>query len=152
MHFVFGKRQRGRERTCMKLSNLPMLIVAVLLAGMVWIFFDMSRPMPSSHSSASAGTVASAIAQSTAAKPVMVEFYADWCGPCKVVGPQVDELAREVAERARVIRVNVDEHPKLGYDLGVRVIPTFVVFKNGKETARETGAIPKSRMRELLAQ
>ncbi len=151
MHFVFGKRQRGRERTLMKLSNLPMLIVAVLLAGMVWIFFDMSRPMPASHGAA-AGTVASAIAQSTAAKPVMVEFYADWCGPCKEIGPQVEEFAREVASRARVIRVNVDEDPKLGYDLGVRVIPTFVVFKNGKESARETGAIPKSRMRELLAQ
>jgi len=136
----------------MKLSNLPMIIVALLLAGMVWIFFDMSQPVTSGHASLSPGTVASAIAQSTAAKPVMVEFYAEWCGPCKEVGPQVDEFAREVASRARVIRVNVDEDPKLGYDLGVRVIPTFVVFKNGKESARETGAIPKSRMRELLAQ
>jgi len=152
MDFLFGKRRQGRERTLMKLSNLPMLIVAVLLAGMVWIFFDMSRPITSAHGSAGAGTVASAIAQSTAAKPVMLEFYADWCGPCKEVGPLVDEFAREVASKARVIRVNVDEDPKLGYDLGVRVIPTFVVFKNGKESARESGAISKSRMHELLAE
>jgi thioredoxin 1 len=136
----------------MKLSNLPMIIVAVLLAGMVWIFFDMSRPTTSGQASPSPGTVASAIAQSTAAKPVMVEFHADWCVPCREVGPLVDEFAREVASRARVIRVNVDEDPKLGYDLGVRVFPTFVVFKNGKESARETGAIPKGRMHELLAQ
>ena len=149
MDFLFGKR---RQRTRMKLSNLPMLIVAVLLAGMVWIFFDMSRPITSAHGSAGAGTVASAIAQSTAAKPVMLEFYADWCGPCKEVGPLVDEFAREVASKARVIRVNVDEDPKLGYDHGVRVIPSFLVFKNGKESARESGAISKSRMHELLAE
>jgi thioredoxin 1 len=106
--------------------------------------------MTAGHGGAGAGTVAAAIAQSTAARPVMVEFYAEWCGPCKEVGPVVEEFAREVAPTARVIRVNVDEDPKLGYDHGVRVIPTFLVFKDGKETARESGAIPKSRMRELL--
>ena len=72
MHFVFGKRQRGRERTLMKLSNLPMLIVAVLLAGMVWIFFDMSRPMPASHGAA-AGTVASA-RLITALRPLPIDL------------------------------------------------------------------------------
>ena len=141
-----------RELFRMKLSQLPMIAVALLLAGMVFIVFDMSQPVKTAHGSAAPGTVGAAIAQSTSAKPVMVEFYADWCGPCKVVGPKVEEFAKEVAARARVIRVNVDEDPRLGQQHGVRGIPAFIVFKNGKETARDVGAISKERMRELLAE
>ena len=129
-----------------------MIAVALLLAGMVFIVFDMSQPVKSAHGSAAPGTVGAAIEQSTTAKPVMVEFYADWCGPCKVVGPKVEEFAKEVAAKARVIRVNVDEDPRLGQQHGVRGIPAFIVFKNGKETARDVGAISKERMRELLAE
>jgi len=126
-----------------------MVAVAVLLAGMIWIVFDMSVPPKATVAS---GTVGAAIASSTTAKPVMLEFYADWCGPCKEVGPQVEEFAKEMAGKARVIRVNVDEDPRLGQQHGVRGIPAFIVFKNGKETARDVGAISKTRMRELLAE
>ncbi|MFN7560370.1 MAG: thioredoxin family protein [Prosthecobacter sp.] len=133
----------------MKLAHLPMVAVAVLLAGMIWIVFDMSVPPKATVAS---GTVGAAIASSTTAKPVMLEFYADWCGPCKEVGPQVEEFAKEMAGKARVIRVNVDEDPRLGQQHGVRGIPAFIVFKNGKETARDVGAISKTRMRELLAE
>ena len=121
----------------------------VLLAGMIWIVFDMSVPP---KATAASGTVGAAIASSTSAKPVMLEFYADWCGPCKEVGPQVEEFAKEMAGKARLIRVNVDEDPRLGQQHGVRGIPAFIVFKNGKETARDVGAISKTRMRELLAE
>lgn len=133
----------------MKLSQLPMIIVAVLLAGMAWMAFDMSRPLPSGHSAAP-GTVSAAIEHSTNARPVMVEFYADWCGPCKVVGPQVEEFAREMAGKAQVIRVNVDEDPTLGREHGVRAIPAFLVFKNGKKVASEVGVISKAQMRQML--
>jgi thioredoxin len=126
-----------------------MVAVAVLLAGMIWIVFDMSVPPKATVAS---GTVGAAIASSTTAKPVMLEFYADWCGPCKEVGPQVEDFAKEMAGKARVIRVNVDEDPRLGQQHGVRGIPAFIVFKNGKETARDVGAISKTRMRELLAE
>jgi len=138
-----------RELFHMKLAHLPMVAVAVLLAGMIWIVFDMSVPPKATVAS---GTVGAAIASSTTAKPVMLEFYADWCGPCKEVGPQVEEFAKEMAGKARVIRVNVDEDPRLGQQHGVRGIPAFIVFKNGKETARDVGAISKTRMRELLAE
>jgi thioredoxin len=141
-----------RELFRMKPSQLPLIAVALLLAGMVFIVFDRSQPVKSAHGSAAPGTVGAAIAQSTTAKPVMVEFYADWCGPCKVVGPQVEEFAKEVASKARVIRVNVDEDSRLGQQHGVRGIPAFIVFKNGQETARDVGAISKERMRELLAE
>jgi thioredoxin 1 len=86
----------------------------------------------------------------TAKVPVLVEFYADWCGPCKVVGPLVEELAQELKGKALVIRINVDEDPKLAREHGVRGIPAFIAYKNGKETGREVGAIPKERMRQLL--
>ena len=138
-----------RELFHMKFAHLPMVAVAVLLAGMIWIVFDMSVPPKATVAS---GTVGAAIASSTTAKPVMLEFYADWCGPCKEVGPQVEEFAKEMAGKARVIRVNVDEDPRLGQQHGVRGIPAFIVFKNGKETARDVGAISKTRMRELLAE
>ncbi len=138
-----------RELFHMKLAHLPMVAVAVLLAGMIWIVFDMSVPPKATVAS---GTVGAAIASSTTAQPVMLEFYADWCGPCKEVGPQVEEFAKEMAGKARVIRVNVDEDPRLGQQHGVRGIPAFIVFKNGKETARDVGAISKTRMRELLAE
>lgn len=138
-----------RELFHMKLAHLPMVAIAVLLAGMIWIVFDMSVPP---KATAASGTVGAAIASSTSAKPVMLEFYADWCGPCKEVGPQVEEFAKEMAGKARLIRVNVDEDPRLGQQHGVRGIPAFIVFKNGKETARDVGAISKTRMRELLAE
>jgi thioredoxin len=142
----------SRDLFRMKLAHLPIFAVAVLIAGMIWIVFDMSRPVKSVQNSSSPGTVGAAIANSTSANPVMLEFYADWCGPCKVVGPQVEEFAKEMAGKARVIRVNVDEDPRLGQQHGVRGIPAFIVFKNGKETARDVGAISKTRMRELLAE
>ena len=109
-----------------------------------WIVFDMSRP------GSSTGGTTSITAVRTAKVPVLVEFYADWCGPCKVVGPMVDELSRELQGKALVIRVNVDEEPKLAREHGVRGIPLFIAFKNGRETGREVGGIPKERMRGLL--
>jgi thioredoxin 1 len=109
-----------------------------------WIVFDMNRPGSSS------GGTSSLSAVRTAKVPVLVEFYADWCGPCKVVGPMVDELAQELKGKAIVIRINVDEDPKLAREHGVRGIPAFIAYKNGKETGREVGGIPKERMLSLL--
>jgi thioredoxin 1 len=82
--------------------------------------------------------------------PVLVEFYAEWCGPCRVVGPLVESLAEELRGRAMVLRVNVDNDTAAARDHGVRNIPTFIAFRNGRETAREVGAIPRARMLRLL--
>jgi thioredoxin 1 len=82
--------------------------------------------------------------------PVLVEFYADWCGPCKVLGPMVEELSRELQGKALVVRINIDEDPKLARAHGVSGVPTFIAYKSGRETGREVGSIPKERMRELL--
>lgn len=128
----------------MNRSNFHLWIVGAVMLYIGWIVFDMSRPGSSS------GGTTSISAVRTAKVPVLVEFYADWCGPCKVVGPMVDELARELKGKALVIRINVDEDPKLAREHGVRGIPAFIAYKNGKETGREVGGIPKERMRELL--
>lgn len=82
-------------------------------------------------------------------KPVLIDFYADWCGPCKMVSPIVDEIADE-RDDVKVCKVNVDEQSDLAMQFGVMSIPTLIVMKNGEEAAREVGAIPKSAILELI--
>jgi len=130
----------------MNKGNLPIWIAGAVLLYIGWIAFDMLRPV----SGGGAGAATSISAVRTARVPVLVEFYADWCGPCKVVGPMVDELARELKGKALVIRINIDENPTLAREHGVGPIPTFIAFKSGREIGREIGGIPKQRMRELL--
>jgi thioredoxin 2 len=82
--------------------------------------------------------------------PVLVDFYADWCGPCKMMAPFVDEVAREYQGRALVAKLNTDLAQRTTIGLGIRGIPTVIVFRGGKEAARQTGAVLKARLEELL--
>lgn len=81
--------------------------------------------------------------------PVLVDFYAEWCGPCKMMAPLVAELSGE-ATNFSVYKVNVDNVPEAADKFGVSSIPTFVVIKNGTEAARTVGAAPKQRLLELI--
>ena len=82
--------------------------------------------------------------------PVLVDFYADWCGPCKVMAPLFDTLARERRGEVLVTKLDTDRNPEATRRFNVRGIPTTIVFIGGREVARETGAIPRQRLQALL--
>lgn len=86
-----------------------------------------------------------------AERPTLVDFYADWCGPCRQVGPAIEELASEVQTTAQVVKVNVDDAPDIASKYGVQSIPTFVVFQNGEVKTKLVGVHSKAVLTDALA-
>lgn len=85
-------------------------------------------------------------------KPVLVDFWAPWCGPCRMVGPEVEAVAAEYAGRANVVKINVDEQPELAGRYGIMSIPTIIVFKNGEIAEQVVGAVNRGKLKEMLEQ
>jgi thioredoxin 1 len=86
-----------------------------------------------------------------ASQPVVVDFWAEWCGPCRMIAPALDEIATEMAGRIKVAKVNVDENPGIASQYGIRSIPTMMVFKDGKLAAQKVGAAPKGELSRWIA-
>ena len=83
--------------------------------------------------------------------PVLVDFYADWCGPCKMMAPVLDDLARSRLGEVLVTKLDTDRNPQMSSRFGIRSIPTLIVFRNGREVGRELGAVPRARLDALIA-
>ncbi len=82
--------------------------------------------------------------------PVVVDFWAEWCGPCKQIGPALEELSEEMAGKVKIAKINVDENPNSPAQMGVRGIPALFLFKGGQVVSNKTGAAPKSALQSWI--
>jgi thioredoxin 1 len=83
-------------------------------------------------------------------KPVLVDFWADWCGPCKMIAPALEEIADELADKVTIAKMDIMENPGIPGEIGVQSIPLMVLFKDGKAVAQKLGAAPKSQLKGWL--
>ena len=83
-------------------------------------------------------------------KPALVDFWAEWCGPCKMIAPLLSEAAEEYADKMSVVKLNVDQSPNIAQKFGIRSIPTLILFKDGAVQAQKLGAMSKSQLTEFL--
>jgi thioredoxin 1 len=83
-------------------------------------------------------------------KPVLVDFWAEWCGPCKMIGPSLEEISEELGEQVTIAKLNIDDNPDAPGRYGVRGIPTMILFKNGQPYATKVGAEPKRALKSWL--
>ena len=85
-------------------------------------------------------------------KPVIVDFWAEWCGPCKMIAPALEEIASTLGEKIKVVKLNIDENPRIPSQYGIRGIPTLMVFKSGQVAATKIGAAPKGALQSWIEQ
>ena len=83
-------------------------------------------------------------------EPVVVDFWAEWCGPCKMIAPALEEIGNELQGRVQIVKLNVDENHQTATKYGIRSIPTLLMFKNGELAATQVGAAPKGRLAEWI--
>ena len=85
-----------------------------------------------------------------ATEPVVVDFWAEWCGPCRMIAPALEEIAGSLNGKVKIVKLNVDESPKTAQKYGIMSIPTLMLFKNGELTSRQVGAAPKQKLEQWI--
>ena len=83
-------------------------------------------------------------------EPVLVDFWAEWCGPCRAIAPVLEELSSELQGKVKIVKLNVDENPATAAKFGIMSIPTLMIFKNGQLASRQTGAAPKQKLEQWI--
>ena len=83
-------------------------------------------------------------------QPVLVDFWAEWCGPCRMIAPALEEIAGSLGEKVKIVKLNVDESPATATKYGIQSIPTLMIFKNGQMASRQIGAAPKQKLEQWI--
>ncbi|MDP2411209.1 MAG: thioredoxin [Pseudolabrys sp.] len=84
-------------------------------------------------------------------EPVVVDFWAEWCGPCRMIAPALDEISGQVGDKVKIVKLNVDENPATAAKYGIMSIPTLLMFKNGEIASRQVGAAPKQKLHQWIS-